>query len=203
MDHKLIRSNARYVLKNNFLKIWLAHLIVELISLPFLMMAYYVTENGSLAESIIVVIALLLLLPLNMGLYKYYLDLVRGKIATYKSLFSYFGSFGTILLTIIILNLIVGIGSILIIPGIIFSLMYVQVFYIIVDDEELNAFQSLKKSRELMKGYKLDYVIFNLKFIGWILLAIFTGGIASVFVIPYLIIAQTKYYDNLIELNKN
>ena len=102
------------------------------------------------------------------------------------------------------MNLIVSLGySLFVIPGVIFSLSYSQVFYVLVDFEDLNAIEALKKSRKLMDGYKIDYVIFNLKFIGWILLTIFTGGLVGIYTIPYIIIAQTKYYDNLVELNKN
>jgi uncharacterized membrane protein len=55
----------------------------------------------------------------------------------------------------------------------------------------------LSKSRELMKGYKWDYFVFNLSFIGWILLSIITFGILFVYVIPYISIADTIYYDEL------
>ena len=35
MDHRLIRQNARYILKGNLLSLWIPIIIVELIALPF------------------------------------------------------------------------------------------------------------------------------------------------------------------------
>ena len=81
--------------------------------------------------------------------------------------------------------------------------MYSQVYYVIVDNKDYGALECLKESRTLMDGYKWDYLVFNFKFIGWILLTIFTFGIAGIYAIPYIIIAQTKYYDNLVLLHKN
>lgn len=204
MDHRLIRSNARYLLKGKLLSLWMPFIVVELITLPFALLIYYITENGSTLELILSTITSLLLMPLTVGVYEYYLDVVRGKDASLKSLFGYFSRFGTILISMILVALLAGLGFMaLIIPYIIIILMYSQIFYVIVDKPDYGPFKCLKESRELMKGYKFDYVIFNLKFVGWILLTILTCGLAGIYVIPYMTLAQTKYYDNLVELKKN
>ena len=53
-----------------------------------------------------------------------------------------------------------------------------------------------------MQGYKWDYFIFGLSFIGWILLIGFTFGIAMIWVMPFILIAQTLYYEELKKLKK-
>ncbi len=204
MDHRLIRQNARYIIKGNLLQIWIPLILLELISLPFSLIIVKVAEAGSDLEKVLTIIFSLLLMPVTIGCYEYFLNIVRGKEPKLKSLFNYFDRFGTILLAIVIIGLLTTIGTfLLIIPGIIIALMYSQIYYVIVDNPEDNAISCLKKSRELINGYKWDYIVFNLKFIGWILLTVFTFGIAGIYVIPYVIIAQTKYYDNLVHLNKN
>ena len=204
MDHRLIRQNARYILKGNLLSLWIPIIIVELIALPLNLLIIYLTEEGSNIELILNVIASLLLMPLTIGAYDYYLKVVRNDTPDLKVLFNYLNRFGTILLAIIISSIFITAGSMLfIIPGIIVSLMYSQYSYVIIDNPDYNAIKVLKQSRELMNGYKLDYLLFNLKFIGWILLTIFTFGLAGIYVIPYIIISQVKYYDNLVHLSKN
>ena len=204
MDHRLIRQNARYIISGKLFEIWIPLLLIELITLPFSIVILKIAEAGSDLEKILTIISSLLLMPLTIGSYEYFLDIVRGNNKSIKSLFAYFDRFGTILLAIIIMSILITFGSIIfIIPGVIFALMYSQVYYVIVDNKDYGAFACLRKSRELINGYKWDYLVFNFKFIGWILLTIFTFGIAGIYVIPYIIIAQAKYYDNLVLLHKN
>ena len=204
MDHRLIRQNARYIISGKLFEIWIPLLLIELITLPFSIVILKIAEAGSDLEKILTIISSLLLMPLTIGSYEYFLDIVRGNNKSIKSLFAYFDRFGTILLAIIIMSILITIGSIIfIIPGVILALMYSQIYYVIVDNKDYGALESLKESRTLMAGYKWDYLVFNFKFIGWILLTIFTFGIAGIYVIPYIIIAQAKYYDNLVLLHKN
>ena len=204
MDHRLIRQNARYIISGKLFEIWIPLLLIELITLPFSIVILKIAEAGSDLEKILTIISSLLLMPLTIGSYEYFLDIVRGNDKCIKSLFAYFDRFGTILLAIVIMGILVTLGSFLfIIPGVIIALMYSQVYYVIVDNKNYGALECLKESRTLIDGYKWDYLVFNFKFIGWILLTIFTFGIAGIYVIPYIIIAQAKYYDNLVLLHKN
>ena len=69
----------------------------------------------------------------------------------------------------------------------------------IVIDTDTSGSDSLRKSREMMKGYKMDYFIFQLSFIGWHILAVFTLGILYIWLVPYITVAETIYYDKLKE----
>ncbi len=72
----------------------------------------------------------------------------------------------------------------------------------ILADNELRPVETLKESWNLMKGYKLDYFIFNVSFIGWMILSFFSFGILAILVIPYIMTANTLYYENLLKLKK-
>lgn len=55
----------------------------------------------------------------------------------------------------------------------------------------------LKESRRLMVGYKWQRFVLDLTFIGWHLLTIVSGGIASIYTTPYYQLAQIYFYDAL------
>ena len=109
-------------------------------------------------------------------------------------------------LNIIIATILVGIivfvcTLLFVIPGIIMALAYSFVIYLIVDSDIFGV-DALKKSREMMKGYKMDYFVFLLSFIGWFILGICTCGILYIWVMPYYYIANTIYYVKLKEKTK-
>ena len=48
-----------------------------------------------------------------------------------------------------------------------------------------------------MKGYKWDYFVFSLSFIGWYFLCVLTLGILFIWLIPYCNTAFAIYYEKL------
>ena len=70
-------------------------------------------------------------------------------------------------------------------------------FYIWIDETKTDTMEVIKESKRMMDGYKWDYFVFGLSFIGWILLVVITFGIAAIYVMPYMTVAQAMYYDEL------
>lgn len=102
-----------------------------------------------------------------------------------------------ILVAEILVGILVALASLLfVIPGIILALGYSMVTYLVVDTE-LSGVDAMKKSREMMKGYKWDYLVFGLSFFGWIILLPFTLGILAIWLVPYMTVAEAIYYDRL------
>lgn len=107
-----------------------------------------------------------------------------------------------ILLSEIFVGILVALASLLfVIPGIILAFAYSMVSYLVIDSN-LSAMDSMKKSREMMKGYKWDYFVFCLSFIGWALLVPITFGLLLIWLCPYMEVAEAIYYDKLKELKK-
>lgn len=107
-----------------------------------------------------------------------------------------------ILIANVLTGLIVAACSLLfVIPGIIMAFAYTLVTYLVVDTD-VSGSDALKQSREIMKGYKMDYFIFILSFIGWCLLVPLTFGLILIWLEPYMSVAQIIYYDKLKELKK-
>lgn len=102
-----------------------------------------------------------------------------------------------LLIASVLVSIIVSVCTLLfIIPGIIMALAYGMTTFIIIDSDTQGA-DALKKSREMMNGYKGNYLLFQLSFIGWYILVPFTLGILLIWLIPYHNIAEVEYYEKL------
>jgi len=114
-------------------------------------------------------------------------DLFSGFKVILKALGIYF------LVTIIIV-----IGFILlIVPGIILSFMFSQVFYILADDNSKSIIDCLKESAAMMKGYKFNYFVLSLSFLGWLILGTIPLFIGLLWVIPYMNVTMASFYLNI------
>lgn len=82
------------------------------------------------------------------------------------------------------------------------SLNYTFSIFVAADDEGKNAKESVEESKKLMKGYKGKFILFQLSFIGWILLSAITLYIGFLWVLPYMMVAQIFFYEYLKENNK-
>ena len=90
-----------------------------------------------------------------------------------------------------------------IVPGIVLSIGLAQTPYILAESSTdggvwISASDALGLSWRMMKGRKGEYFLFELSFIGWILLDLVTLGLADVFYVsPYISIAKAGWYDEL------
>ena len=132
------------------------------------------------------------------GYLKYILNFVRtGKFNTNSIIDTVKGKWLNILIASVLSSFIASICFLLfVIPGIVMSLAFTLVIYLVVETD-IAGNDSLKKSRELMNGYKWDYFVFILSFIGWFLLIPFTLGIILIWLVPYFRVANAIYYDEL------
>lgn len=99
---------------------------------------------------------------------------------------------GTILLMAIYTNLW---SLLLYIPGIVKSMSYSQTVYVLRDNPGLSYNAAIERSMDMMYGYKMRYFKLQLSFIGWILLAALTCGIAFLWVYPYMQAANANFYE--------
>lgn len=161
------------------------------------------TNSVSPTATIISTIIELLIVIITAGYSKYLLNFVRtNKFDTNEIINTVKEKWLNIIIATILVGIIVGIGIVFcIVPGIILSLAYTFVTLLIIDSD-ISGVDALKKSREMMKGYKLDYFVFTLSFLGWYILSIFTFGILLIWVIPYFNVANTIYYEKLKEKTK-
>lgn len=200
MNRIEIKEEAKQLTARYFSQFWKSFLIIfaSTLVLTALLGIFF---GGSFAF-----IIQMLLLPLYIGYTGYILKLVRGEEAVIADIFQSYKNIGLILLTTVISYVTVVCGYLLlIIPGIILTYSYVMVGYLLADINDnnvTNANRILRKSQEMMNGYKFDYFIFQLSFIGWQILCAITFGIAYIYVIPYFTFANIVYYEKLKELRR-
>lgn len=221
MDRKEIKEKAKELIKGKKWQIWWPLLIISLVSsvLENLIGPNYsdldnlkITSFEQLSQLNLPAptptqLILSLLVGIVIGIAgvaynKYILKLVRGEEPEFNDIIETIKErWLSILLVELIVGVVVSVCAIFfVIPGIIMALAYAMTGYLVVDTD-LEAMEVVKKSRAMMKGYKWNYFVFGLSFIGWILLVPFTLGILIIWLMPYVIVSMALYYENLKEIN--
>ena len=196
MDWKKIKEEAKSKISGHLWDIWKPAIVIGITSAVISAIASAVFGSESTSAAIVTSVFSLLLIPAEVGYTSYLMKLVRGENYDLGELKAFYSKFGVILILEILMGILVFLASILfVIPGIILALAYSMALYIFIDNPELSATDYLKKSREMMKGYKGNYFCFGLSFIGWILLCILI--IPMIWVVPYMDVAMVLYYEEL------
>ena len=137
--------------------------------------------------------------PLAIGITIFFLNISRDNNPEIDNLFIPFKtSWVNSILAYLMMGVLVVVGFILlIIPGIIATLMFSQVFFIMGEDKEIGAYDALVKSMNLMKGYKWKLFRILLRIMGLAILCIFTLGIGFIWLMPYQNVVYAKFYDDI------
>ena len=72
-----------------------------------------------------------------------------------------------------------------------------QVYYILYENEDMPVLDIFSKSMDLMEEHKITYIILNVSFIGWVILGTITLGLLYLWLIPYILVANTNFYYEL------
>ena len=76
------------------------------------------------------------------------------------------------------------------------ALAYSQVFFLLADRPALGAYESIDESIKMMEGFKWKKFCLSWRFLGWALLGILTCGIGFLWLYPYMMTANAKFYDD-------
>ena len=126
------------------------------------------------------------------------LSLSRNENARLEQIFEGFRNYGTVLGACLLMVVFIILWALLlIIPGIIAAIAYSQTFYILAEDDTIGSMDALRKSKEMMDGYKWKYFCLGLRFIGWVLLCVLTLGIGFLWLSPYIQVSYAKFYEDL------
>ena len=137
--------------------------------------------------------------PLAIGMTIFFLNISRDNNPEIDNLFIPFKtSWVNSILAYLMMGILVVVGFILlIIPGIIASLMFSQVFFIMGEDKEIGAYDALVKSMHMIKGYKWKFFRILLRLMGLAILCLFTLGIGFIWLLPYQNVVFAKFYDDI------
>lgn len=171
--------------------------------------------------------SLLILVPLEVGINRFFLKIYRGEQVSlddithsfYKNYGRNIGSSLLAAVPILIATFIFAFFGALytmvgnVIFGLLFVITYIAFFvftfiysyaiflfsYYIADSDNENVFAAncVKNSIKMSNGYKFEFFVCQLSFIPWILLSIVTCGILLFFVEPYMLATFAGYYEEL------
>lgn len=219
MNRVKIKENARKIIKGNLWKIFGILFLVALLgsivtaTIKYIYGMIFAGFNISLTETVITsgittkintlagnifsIIETVVTLMISFVSTHYMLNFVRGnKIDISESINFLFNNILNIFIVSLLHTLIIELGYLLlVIPGIIASIGLIFVPEILVDNPNLKNIEVLKKSWNMMMNHKMNYFVFMLSFLGWLLLCVFL--IPMVYVIPYLEVARILYYENI------
>ncbi|MDO4535772.1 MAG: DUF975 family protein [Clostridium perfringens] len=193
----LIGKRGTYILE------LLTFYIIESLMIGFAL-TFMVTSQSGVVYTILIIICGIIQTLLIIGIISYGVNLnVNREEATYSNMFSGFSDRAVQkIFLVILLEIIQGIGYIcFVIPGIYLTLRLNLALYII-NNGDYTAIEALKESWRLTKGHALDFLLFNLTFIGWFIIVIITAGIAILWVGPYYITATSYFYTDLLSEKK-
>lgn len=137
--------------------------------------------------------------PLALG-YILFLRSVRDNKENVKleTLFDGFRDFGRSFFAYLLMTIFVILWSfLLVIPGIIMSFAYAMTMFIIADDKDISARDAIRKSADMMRGYKWKLFCLYLRFLGWIILAMLTLGIGLFWLQPYIQMSFLNFYEDV------
>lgn len=158
--------------------------------------------NSAVASMSLGLLSVLLVGPLNFGLYKCFLLLARKQHTDVAgTLFSGFEKdFLNSVGTSILISFAVSLGYFFfVIPGIIIQLMLSMTFYIRAEHPEYSITEAMGKSAEIMKGNKWRLFKLYFSFIGWHIVGTLTFGIGYFWIIPYIQAAEATFYKTLVD----
>lgn len=88
----------------------------------------------------------------------------------------------------------------LIIPGIVKSYEYSMIPYILAENPDISTSDAFALSKRLTDDQKMDMFVLDLSFLGWLILCLFTCGIGTIFLTPYMKATTAELYFKLKEI---
>lgn len=183
--------SAYQSLKGNWSVLMAAFLLYFAIIFPIIIFSQFFPILGAPASFIS-------LAPLALGFTMVALNVSRGREVAVNQLFDGFNNLFTAIVANLLMTVLIFLGFILlIIPAFIVIANLALVFFIIAEEPHISPIEALKRSREMMYGYKWKYIglvfILSLSFF----LVILTLGIALLWVVPMVQVTLSKFYDDV------
>jgi len=203
MDNGLLKEDAKSKLSGNWLKAAVVTFIIWLLTDAFTQEAFIkFGSSGSTTvnptSGIFNIIGLIVAGPLAIGAVYFYMKLESGEEPNISIVFDGFQDFKRGLIFFIVSTIFVALWALLlVIPGIIAAIRYSMGYYLMIENPDMEPMEALRESSELMKGNKMDFFMFALSFIGWVLLSALTLGIGFLLLVPYYQMSKLNFYRKI------
>ena len=195
--NKEILKEAELSLANKWVRSILVNLSYILIVLLFALVEKKSLFNiGSISKDIIqIVISSIITGPFLLGLCKYHLSISRRENPAYETMYHGFRDFKRAFITYILQSVYIILRLLLlIIPGIIATLDYSLVYFILSEDSEISSNDAILKSKKMMYGHRKQLFYISLTFLGLFIASIITLFIGLLWLIPYMYVSYSIFY---------
>lgn len=124
--------------------------------------------------------------PLNVGKNRYFMESRVDKSSFGQLFYGFKQNYMNNAVAMFLTNLYIGLWSLLlIVPGIIKSLEWSQVPYILAENPGMSGARARAISSQMTDGQKWEIFVLQLSFLGWELLGALLCGVGTLFVAPY------------------
>ncbi len=192
MDRGYIKELSREQIKGKIGILFIINLVMAVFSYFGTVFLSFVPFVGGIAATALITA------PLTLGSIIVYLKVANSQELHIKDLFEGYYDLWSAFKVQFLASLFVILWSLLfIIPGIIKGFSYSMAPYILAENKGMSALEAISKSKEMMKGHKMEYFILELSFLGWFILTTITFGIVGIWVIPYHETTFANFYKQL------
>ena len=202
MNNAEIIKETKSILKGNYNKVIVPFFLLAIISGVLqhqdIIRSIY-SDYGVFSGAVYSVLVLVLGSVIAVGLASFSLSIIEGQIDISKlkeglSIVNKAFMFYVLYIVIVVLGFIC-----LIVPGIIFSLMFSQVYYILCKDPEIGVIDAFKKSAAMMNGHKWQYFKLSLRYGFYFFLSIFTLFIWALWLLPQMYTSYALFHKKVSE----
>ena len=202
MNNSEIIKETKSILKGNYNKVIVPFFLFAIISGVLqnqdIISSIY-SDYGVFSGAVYSVLVLVLGSVIAVGLASFSLSIIEGQIDINKlkyglSIVNKAFIFYVLYIVIVVLGFIC-----LIVPGIIFSLMFSQVYYILCKDPEIGVIDAFKKSAAMMNGHKWQYFKLSLRYGFYFFLSIFTLFIWALWLLPQMYTSYALFHKKVSE----
>lgn len=223
MDYKQIRAQARLNLKESWglsigvaaVAVLLGGLIQGSVFLPdysadipygFLRELTALLNDGirfgdltfSIRNGIIGIVAFIVGGAVQLGHARFLLNQHDKQEIKFDQLFSQFHRFGQGFAQKFLRGLYITLWTLcLVIPGIMAAYSYSMTPFLMAEDENLTASEAITRSKEMMRGHRMELFVLDLTFIGWQILCAITANLGFLLLNPYTSAAHAVFYRQL------
>jgi uncharacterized membrane protein len=137
--------------------------------------------------------------PFTIGIAMFYLMVARKQSAPHVGqIFEGFNYFGAGFVACLLMTIFIILWALLlIIPGIVACFSYAMTYFILAENPQTRGLDAIRKSKDMMKGYRWKLFCLGLRFIGWLILGILSLGIGFLWIIPYFWMSFANFYIDI------
>lgn len=202
MNNSEIIKETKSILKGNYNKVIVPFFLFAIISGVLqnqdIIKSIY-SDYGVFSGAVYSVLVLVVGSVIAVGLASFSLSIIEGQMDINKlkdglSIVNKAFIFYVLYIVIVVLGFIC-----LIVPGIVFSLMFSQVYYILCKDPEIGVIDAFKKSAAMMNGHKWQYFKLSLRYGFYFFLSIFTLFIWALWLLPQMYTSYALFHKKVSE----